>query len=145
MLNSQLSPHFKLREFRCQKAYKDCPYCGGSIRVRNIVVYQAKVYRLEILRWMLSSFYKAEVEIIISRGDSCQKRNSETSRLDDPDLSQHWRGCAIDCFARIKETRVSVDMLRFYFYVSQLWPEDNIRYEGDHIHITLARTQETPP
>ena len=145
MLNLQLSLHFDLREFRCQKAYKDCPYCGGSIRVRNIAVYQAKVYRLEILRHLLTAYYGEEVEIIISRGDSCRKRNCETSSLPNPDLSWHWRGCAIDIFARIKASKEPVPIWLLYQEATRVYDFTSLEEKRDHIHITLARTQETPP
>jgi len=140
MQNLQLSPHFNLREFRCQKDYKDCPYCGGSIRGRNIAVYQAEVYRLEILRWAMGDYYQNEVEVIIGSGDRCSERNAEVSHCKPPSFSKHWDGCAIDIFARIKETKEPAEMLRLYAYATRLWPEPDMEYYDEHIHITLART-----
>lgn len=139
MLDDQLSPHFNLAEFRCKKDYQDCPYCGGAIRARNFIIYGIATYPLEILRWGLSDYYLKEVEIIISSADRCEKRNAEVSHLDDPTTSWHWRGCAIDIFARIKETREPVEMLRLHTWVTQLWPDEDVEYFKDHIHITLAR------
>ena len=139
MQNLQLSAHFNLREFRCQKDYKDCPYCGGSIRITSILIYQVEVYKLEILRWKLSEHYGEEVEIIIGRGDSCNMRNAEVSSCIPPELSWHFRGCATDCFARIKSTKKVVSMVILCETAREIWGSDNALLEFAHLHITLAR------
>ena len=138
MRNLQLSAHFNLKEFRCQKDYKDCPYCGGSIRVKNIIIYEIEIYRLETIRWLLMMYYGEEIEIIISRGDSCNMRNAEVSSCIPPELSWHFRGCAIDCFARWKASKETVPSWVLYRQARQVYEPENLQQKSDHLHITIA-------
>lgn len=91
-MDINLSTHFKLSEFACQRG--KCPYCGDVA-----IADTALIDGLERLRGMFCSILNRDVPIIISSGYRCILWNEELTKRSDwatYPYSQHTLGRAAD-------------------------------------------------
>ena len=134
----RITPHFRLEEFSCRHKYKPCPFCGGSVRLRDLPVIWDTAYKLETLRENLSLQMGAEVEIILSDATRCLGRTAFISTCDPPWNSPHFRGFAIDIIARFVKSKISIEPNSIAALCRVVFSGRLILLEEDHVHIDLT-------
>jgi len=124
------SEHFSILETACKKNLGPCPHCGHTINLKYWERWVDQINRLEKLRWILSKYYKQEVQIIITRGYNCPERALEVSGPELGYTTQH-RKCATDIVVRLKNGELVPQGIIIEF-AEPLWQDGGLGKQLSH-------------
>lgn len=130
----KLTDHFSLDEFRCLKAGKLCPHCGGSIVANDDLLVLAA--NLEYLRRKLSKNFESDVFIYVVSGHRCFERNKEVSTCIPHFKSMHTM-VAADIKAKAKGFEGYIPPKVIYGFADTIFKTGGVGLYKGHVHVDV--------